>query len=276
MTWLDADVGGRGRRRQRAVCSQVGRPLPRWRGSSGLLDRSSAPHLDPASHERSSVCEAIVALCGGCGSPAAEIAETLGMALVDRLRDPDAGSGWASSAAWASSQLQRYERERPGELIHVDVKKLGRIQGGAGKRVTRQAATALQPGASADRCRRTTASTVGWECVHIAIDDCTRLAYAEVLPDEKASSAVAFLRRTRAFYPSPRDRDRAAPSPITAALISRSLTPSTSRTLGIQPPLHPSLPPSNKREGRALHPHRARWLGLRRDLPQQPRAHRGP
>jgi transposase InsO family protein len=91
---------------------------------------------------------------------------------------------------------RRYERQRPGELIHIDVKKLGRIQGGAGKRVTGK------PRHNWERSDRsgTRRKMVGWECVHIAIDDCTRLAYAEVLPDERASTAVTFLRRARAFY----------------------------------------------------------------------------
>jgi len=91
----------------------------------------------------------------------------------------------------------RYERARPGELIHIDVKKLGRIQGGAGKRIT--------GGQTRRRARRTDAAgvprgTKGWDAVHVAIDDATRLAYAEVLPDEKATTAVGFLDRAIAFY----------------------------------------------------------------------------
>jgi transposase InsO family protein len=91
----------------------------------------------------------------------------------------------------------RYERQRPGELIHVDVKKLGRILK-PGHRVTgnrrqrAQARTYLPDG------RRV--GDAGWEFVHIAIDDATRLAYAEVLGDEKATTAVAFLRRATAFF----------------------------------------------------------------------------
>jgi transposase InsO family protein len=92
---------------------------------------------------------------------------------------------------------QRYERERPGELVHIDVKKLGRILV-PGHRVT---------GNRRQGGRRTTYTPdgrrigdAGWEYVHIAIDDCTRLAYAEVLPDERATSAIAFLRRALAFY----------------------------------------------------------------------------
>src|SRR4029079_4233793 len=79
---------------------------------------------------------------------------------------------------------ERYERERPGELIHIDVKKLGRIERGAGHRVTgRRRGNPTRPDAAGFRRRQ-----VGWECVHVAIDDCTRLAYAEVLPDEKTAT----------------------------------------------------------------------------------------
>jgi transposase InsO family protein len=84
-------------------------------------------------------------------------------------------------------------------LIHIDVKKLGRIQSGAGKRVgdglKRRNYNPERRDASGHRRK-----TVGWEFVHIAIDDCSRLAYAEVLPDEKATTAAGFLRRAMAFY----------------------------------------------------------------------------
>ena len=91
----------------------------------------------------------------------------------------------------------RYERARPGELIHIDVKKLGRIHGGAGKRVTGIERNQRPKITDAAGVRR---GQVGWDAVHIAIDDATRLAYAEVLTDEKASTAVAFLGRALAFF----------------------------------------------------------------------------
>jgi transposase InsO family protein len=91
----------------------------------------------------------------------------------------------------------RYERSRPGELVHVDVKKLGRIVGGAGWRVRGGAQHYNRTFTDKDGHRRT---TVGYEFVHIAVDDYSRLAYAEVLTDEKASTAVGFLRRAVAFY----------------------------------------------------------------------------
>jgi len=93
---------------------------------------------------------------------------------------------------------ERYQRSRPGELVHIDVKKLGRIQGGAGKRVRDGRKQHYNPTFTDLEGRRR--NTVGWSYVHIAIDDATRLAYAEVLADEKATTAVAFLTRALLFF----------------------------------------------------------------------------
>jgi transposase InsO family protein len=92
----------------------------------------------------------------------------------------------------------RYERARPGELVHIDVKRLGRIQGGAGKRVRDRLRKHYNYARVDAEGRRRL--TVGCEFVHIAVDDHSRLAYAEVLPDEKAQTAIGFLRHARAFY----------------------------------------------------------------------------
>lgn len=83
--------------------------------------------------------------------------------------------------------IVRYEREWPGELLHIDAKKLGRIVGGAGHRVT------------GDRTRRGATPVIGYETLHVAIDDASRVAYAELLPDETAASAVVFLERAVAW-----------------------------------------------------------------------------
>ena len=81
---------------------------------------------------------------------------------------------------------RRYQRERPGELIHLDIKKLGRFQR-AGHRVTGQRRGCRNAGA-------------GWDFVHVAIDDATRLAYVEVLPDERRGSATGFLVRALRWF----------------------------------------------------------------------------
>jgi transposase InsO family protein len=126
---------------------------------------------------------------------AAEIAEVLGMALstvsgiLTRL-------GVGRLGLLGLEQPRRYERSRPGELVHVDVKKLGRIEGGAGHRV--RGGPQHYNRTFTDRAGNVR-RTVGWEYVHIAVDDYSRLAHAEVLPNERAASAVAFLHRAVAF-----------------------------------------------------------------------------
>jgi transposase InsO family protein len=122
----------------------------------------------------------------------AEIAELLGMAL-STVSGILTRIGMGKLGRLGCEPAQRYERQRPGELIHIDVKKLGRIQGGAGKRVRDGLRQHYNPTfIDRDGHRR---QSVGWEFVHIAIDDATRLAYVEVLADEKALTAVGFLRR---------------------------------------------------------------------------------
>jgi transposase InsO family protein len=92
---------------------------------------------------------------------------------------------------------ERYERKRPGELVHVDVKKLGRIEGGAGKRISGRRRHFGPTFTDRDGHVR---KTIGWEYVHVCVDDATRLAYVEVLADEKAKTAVAFLGRAVRFF----------------------------------------------------------------------------
>jgi transposase InsO family protein len=127
---------------------------------------------------------------------AAEIAELLDMAL-STVSGTLTRLGMGKLGRLGLEQPVRYEHSRPGELVHVDVKKLGRIQGGAGHRVT-GAPKHYQPTVT-DRHGKQR-GMVGFEYVHIAIDDYSRLAYAEVLPDEKALTAAGLLRRAVRFY----------------------------------------------------------------------------
>src|SRR5262245_49158747 len=167
----------------------------RAEGENGLFDRSSAPGR-VANRTPDDRVAAIVAL-RQLRMTAAEIAETLGMA-VSTVSVILRRSGMGRLGRIGLEPPVRYERSRPGELVHVDVKKLGRIVGGAGKRIGGAGSSPynsqLQDAAGVPR------NTVGWEYVHIVIDDHSRLAYAEVLPDEKAVTAVAFLQRATAFY----------------------------------------------------------------------------
>ena len=166
----------------------------RLEGDLGLVDRSSAPRrIANRTDERR--IEAIAAL-RRLRMTGAEIAEVLDMAL-STVSGILSRIGMGRLGRIGLEPAQRYEREQPGELIHIDVKKLGRIQGGAGKRVTGVKRNPKRTRVDAAGVER---SIIGWEYVHIAIDDATRLAYVEVLADEKATTAVGFLHRAVAHY----------------------------------------------------------------------------
>jgi transposase InsO family protein len=163
---------------------------------AGLLDRSSAPKSIP--HRTPDELVEVIVLLRKLRMTGAEIAFCLAMAVstvsavlgrvglgkLSRLEPPEPPN--------------RYERRHAGELLHVDVKKLGRIQGGAGKRVTGGIRRNPDPRRrDSDGVER---RTKGWDYVHVCVDDATRLAYVEVLANEKATSAVGFLNRAVAFY----------------------------------------------------------------------------
>jgi transposase InsO family protein len=128
----------------------------------------------------------------------AEIAETLAMPLKT-VQGLLTKLGLGKRSRLDQEQLVRYERSRPGELVHIDVKKLGRIERGAGKRIFGGSSHYNRTFTDREGRRR---NTVGWEFCHIAIDDYSRLAYVELLGDEKATTAVGFLRRALAHYRS--------------------------------------------------------------------------
>jgi len=169
--------------------------LKRWReeGDAGLLDRSSAPKSIPHRTPPDRV-EAIIRL-RKLFMTAAEIAELLGMALstvsavLKRI-----GLGKRSRLA-PSEPPNRYERKRPGELVHLDIKKLGRIAG-AGHRMTGNRRS------QNNRRGRRSRGELGWEFVHVAVDDATRLAYVEVLANEQGETAAGFLHRAVAWFAS--------------------------------------------------------------------------
>jgi transposase InsO family protein len=163
----------------------------RAEGEPGLLDRSSAPRwvhrTDPdrveaiAALRRLGMTGAEIAMC--LTMPVSTVSAVLqrsGLGKLSRLEPPEPPN--------------RYERERPGELVHIDVKKLGRIRG-AGHRMTGSRASQKRT-----RINGKQTGVAGWEFVHVCVDDATRLAYVEVLDDETGLTAVGFLRRAIAFY----------------------------------------------------------------------------
>jgi len=168
----------------------------RAEGVAGLVDRSSAPHT-VANRTDERRIEAIAAL-RRVRMTGPEIAEALGMA-ISTVSGILTRIGLGRLGRVGLEPARRYERARPGELVHIDVKKLGRIQGGAGKRVRGGGRHYTPTFTDATGARR---KTVGWQFVHIAIDDATRLAYVELLDDETALTATGFLRRAVKFFAS--------------------------------------------------------------------------
>ena len=164
---------------------QAYRWLARYRGggSAALTDRSSAPQHRPHQVPAARVAEIERRRRQRLSGPA--IARQLAMpvstvgGILRRL-----GLG-KLSALEPKPPVVRYQRERPGELIHIDTKKLGRIAA-VGHRITGD--------------RRDTRRGAGWEAVHVCIDDASRLAYSEVLPDERKATAVPFLERAVAWF----------------------------------------------------------------------------
>ena len=159
--------------------------LARYReeGEAGLRDRSSRPRRVP-SRTPSERIEEIVRLrrermSGG------EIACRMGMARSTVARWLARGGLGRLKQLAPPEPIRRYQKEHPGELLHLDIKKLGKISG-VGHRIT------------GNRLQR--ARGIGWEFLHIAIDDASRIAYAEVLADERGPTAATFLRRAVKWF----------------------------------------------------------------------------
>lgn len=152
-------------------------------GVEGLSDRSSRPRRIPRETPQKVVRRIISLRCRRW--PSTRIARQLGMAIST------VGAVLRRVGLNRLSRLQarrptvRYEMKRPGELLHLDTKKLGRIQG-VGHRI------------HGDRTQRSRG--VGWEILHVCIDDATRLVYQEMLPDERGETAAAFLDRATAWF----------------------------------------------------------------------------
>ena len=181
-----------------AVATAAGvtaKTVRKWRdrhaaeGEPGLIDRSSRPHrsparLDPADED---AIEALrrqrlssPAIARRLGRPVSTIGQVLRRRSLGRL-----------SAVDSRPPIVRYEREQPGELIHIDIKKLGRIDG-IGHRITGDR--------TGQSNRRAVGRGLGWEYLHVAIDDRSRLAYTQLLPSERQEDATAFLESSLAWF----------------------------------------------------------------------------
>jgi transposase InsO family protein len=153
-------------------------------GIEGLKDRSSRPHrlhrptatavverIEALRRQRFTGKQ-IAAELGVSPATVSRVLRRLGLNRIEALEPAE--------------PIRRYEREHPGELIHIDIKKLGRFDK-VGHRITGDR--------QAGRSR-----SVGWEFVHVSIDDASRIGFSQILPDEKKESAVAFLRAAVAYY----------------------------------------------------------------------------
>jgi len=170
----------------------------RCEGPAGLADRPSRPHRCP--HRIPALLEERIVrarqvhrkgadwIGAELGMPASTVGRVLARHGVALLRDCDALTGQPVRRG-PVSQL-RYERERPGELVHVDVKKLGRIREGGGWRALGRAACP-NPGAGRG---------AGYDFVHSAVDDRSRLAYSEIHPDERGETCAGFMARAAEFF----------------------------------------------------------------------------
>jgi transposase InsO family protein len=167
----------------------VARWVHRFRaeGVDGLRDRSSRPHSLP-SQTVPATCAAVEALrrqrhtgkqiATELKLSPATVSRILRRLGLNRMRDLE-----------PAEPVRRYEREKPGEIIHIDIKKLGRFDR-IGHRIT------------GDRTGQSNGRGVGWEFVHVCIDDHSRVAFSQILPDEKAESAIPFLKAAVAYYKS--------------------------------------------------------------------------
>ena len=176
--------------RAAGVCPRTARKwVARFKaeGIEGLKDRSSRPH-----HLRKPTPAAIVErvealrrqrftgkqIAAEAGVSPATVSRILRRLGLNRLE-----------ALEPAEPIRRYERQHPGELIHLDIKKLGRFDR-VGHRIT------------GDRTGQSNSRGIGWEFVHVCIDDASRLAFSQILPDEKKGSAIAFLTAAVAYYQS--------------------------------------------------------------------------
>lgn len=196
--------------------------------------------------------------------PARTVSRILRPAAVPYLWQCDPLTGDVIRASKVTAR--RYEHPRPGDLVHVDVKKIGRIPDGGGWRATGRAA------GSTSRRRNT---RVGFDYVHSAVDDHSRVAYSEILTDEKAATCAAFIDRALTRF-------AAIGAPVRAVLTDNHWSYAHSLALrdvlaghGTEHWFIKAHCPLAEREGRALQPDLGHRVGLPAALPQQRRTHRG-
>lgn len=168
-------------------------------GEAGLVTRSSRPHsmptrTSPALEQRVLAARAEHrdgpdVLGPKVGVPARTVSRILRRHGAPYLRECDPMTGQVIRSS--KQTAVRYERERPGELVHMDVKKLGKIPDGGGWKAHGRGAGSIQ---------RDRSTKIGYDYIHSLVDDHSRLAYSEVLPDEKGATCAAFLERAIVYF----------------------------------------------------------------------------
>jgi transposase InsO family protein len=169
-------------------------------GAAGLQDRSSRPHSTPT-RTPAAVEQRVLELrrterrgrdriADELAIPPRTVSRILARHGMPRLAECDPMTGQVIRASRATTH--RYEKTRPGELVHMDVKKLGKIPDGGGWRARGQTVTNHQS--------RVNKTRLGYDFVHSLVDDYSRLAYSEILPDEKGATCAAFLGRAAAYF----------------------------------------------------------------------------
>jgi len=210
-------------------------------GPTGLTDRCSRPHRSP--NRLDQAAEAEIEAC--------RRQRMTGPAIARQVRRPLSTVGAVLrrrglgrlAALQVRPPARRYERERAGELIHIDIKKLGRIDG-IGHRITGDR--------TGQSNRRAAGRGLGWEYLHVAIDDRSRLAYTQVLPSERKEDATAFLQSSLAWFSSHGitvERDDRQRLGLQKPDVRRSPRRSPCRSQA-NPPLHAE----DQRQSRTLHP----------------------
>ena len=231
-------------------------------GDQRLTDRSSAPWRVP--RRTPQAVEVLIERLRRLRMTSTRIAAELGMAVST------VGAVLARLGLNRLSRLEppepanRYERRHPGELVHLDIKRLSRFVR-PGWRLTGHGV----PGSRRGQLRQ------GWEFVHVAVDDYSRVAYVEILHDERGQTCVGFLERADHLVRSTRCPTPAGPHRQRPRLLLSDLHP------GLCPPsdppaAHPALPTPHQRKSRTIHPDDAARLGLRGPLPDQRPTQPGP
>ncbi len=213
-------------------------------GSPGLLDRSSRPLRSPR-RTSSQLTVQVIALRRQL-HPAYQIAQATGLstATVSRILQRAQLNRWRH--LHPAPPVVRYEHSAPGDLLHLDIKGMTRYQ---------------QVSIRGDGRRRGRPQFAGWQALHVAIDDHSRLAFSRMLPNQKTETAIAFLHAAVAFYAQRGIRIRRLLTDNGSCYRSRQF-PSGLRSTRHSSPLHSPLHATHQRQSRTLHPDRAPRVGL--------------